>query len=58
MFHGPSRSYFAVLANAATLAAEPLVVDLWPGEVPGDVGISGQENSRTYESPLIGGPTG
>lgn len=37
--------------------AEPLVVDLWPGKVPGDVGISGQENSRSYESPLIGKPT-
>lgn len=49
--------FLAVLANVATLAAEPLIVDLWPGKVPGDVGISGQENSRMYESPLIGAPT-
>jgi len=45
------------MAGAIACAAEPLVVDLWPGKAPGDVGISGQENSRTYESPLIGGPT-
>jgi acetyl esterase/lipase len=40
-----------------TFAAEPLVVDLWPGKTPGDVGISGQENSRIYQSALIVGPT-
>jgi len=36
------------------IAAEPLVVDVWPGKTPGDVGISGQENSRTHQSPLVG----
>jgi hypothetical protein len=30
------------------------VVDLWPGETPGDVGIKGQENSRIHPSPLVG----
>ena len=35
-------------------AAEPLVVELWPGKVPGDIGISGNETSRIYESPLVG----
>jgi acetyl esterase/lipase len=34
--------------------AEPLVVDLWPGKVPGDVGIKGQETSRIHQSPLVG----
>lgn len=38
-------------------AAEPVVVDVWPGKTPGDVGIKGEENSRTYESKLIGQPT-
>jgi len=38
-------------------AAGPLVVELWPGKTPGDVGIKGEENSRTYESKLIGAPT-
>jgi acetyl esterase/lipase len=38
-------------------AADPLVVELWPGKTPGDVGIKGEENSRTYESKLIGAPT-
>src|SRR3954465_12706125 len=36
------------------LAAEPLVVDLWPGKTPGDVGINGQETSRIHQSPLVG----
>jgi acetyl esterase/lipase len=35
-------------------AAEPLVVDLWPGKAPGDVGIKGQETSRIHQSPLVG----
>jgi len=35
-------------------AAEPLVVDLWPGKTPGDVGIKGQETSRIHQSPLVG----
>ena len=35
-------------------AAEPLVVELWPGKVPGDIGIKGQETSRIHQSPLVG----
>jgi acetyl esterase/lipase len=35
-------------------ATEPLVVDLWPGKAPGDVGINGQETSRIHPSPLVG----
>ncbi len=35
-------------------AAEPLVVDLWPGKVPGDVGINRPETSRIHQSPLVG----
>jgi len=35
-------------------AADPRVVDLWPGKAPGDVGINGQENSRIHPSPLVG----
>jgi acetyl esterase/lipase len=38
-------------------AADPLVVDLWPGKAPGDAGIEGQETSRMYESAIIEGPT-
>lgn len=33
---------------------EPMVVDLWPGAAPGDVGIEGEETSRIYDSPLVG----
>ncbi len=36
------------------LAAEPLVVDLWPGKTPGDAGSKGQETSRIHQSPLVG----
>jgi acetyl esterase/lipase len=35
-------------------AADPLVIDLWPGKVPGDVGISRPETSRIHRSPLVG----
>src|SRR5262249_43656658 len=35
-------------------AAEPLVVDLWPGKTPGDAGINGRETSRIHQSPLVG----
>jgi acetyl esterase/lipase len=42
------------LAARAAVAAEPLVIDLWPGKVPGDVGIAGEEKSRIHPSPLVG----
>ena len=35
-------------------AADPMVVDLWPGKTPGDIGIKGQETSRIHQSPLVG----
>ena len=38
----------------AGVSAEPLVVDLWPGPPPQDVGIKGQETSRIHPSPLVG----
>jgi acetyl esterase/lipase len=43
-----------LLVASQAIAAEPLVVDLWPGKVPGDVGIKGQETSRIHQSPLVG----
>jgi len=43
-----------VLLARAGLAASPLVVDLWPGKVPGDVGINSEESSRIHPSPLVG----
>ena len=41
-------------ATSPAFAAEPLVVDVWPGKVPGDIGIKGQETSRIHQSPLVG----
>jgi acetyl esterase/lipase len=39
---------------AAALAGEPLVLDVWPGKTPGDIGIKGEETSRIHQSPLVG----
>jgi acetyl esterase/lipase len=36
------------------VAGEPLVVNLWPGETPGDTGIEGEEKARVFESPIVG----
>jgi acetyl esterase/lipase len=48
-------SLFAgVLATTPAIPSEPIVVDLWPGKTPGDVGIKGQETSRIHQSPLVG----
>jgi acetyl esterase/lipase len=44
----------AFLVTLPAFAAEPLVVDLWPGKTPGDVGIKGQETSRIHSSALVG----
>jgi acetyl esterase/lipase len=41
-------------ATVPASAAEPTVVDLWPGKPPGDVGIKGEETSRIHPSPLVG----
>ncbi len=43
-----------LFATGQSPAAEPLVVDLWPGKTPGDTGITGQETSRIHQSPLVG----
>ena len=37
-----------------TFAGDPLVIDLWPGKVPGDFGIKAQETGRIHQSPLVG----
>src|SRR3954465_6197564 len=44
----------SLLGTVPAFAAEPLVVDLWPGKTPGDVGIKGEETSRIHQSPLVG----
>ena len=49
--------FVGVFATCTTFAADPLVVDLWPGKTPQDVGINDQESSRIYQSSIIGGPT-
>jgi acetyl esterase/lipase len=42
------------LATTPALAGEPLVLDLWPGKTPGDVGIKGEETRRIDPSPIVG----
>jgi acetyl esterase/lipase len=52
---GLAASLFLVVSlTHPAWAGEPLVVDLWPGKTPGDVGASGQEASRIHQSPLVG----
>jgi len=43
-----------VFETIPAFGAEPLVVELWPGKTPGDVGIMRQETSRIHQSPLVG----
>jgi acetyl esterase/lipase len=35
-------------------AADPVVVDVWPGKPPADAGIKGEETSRVHQSPIVG----
>ena len=50
----PGLLLICAFLTCTGFAAEPLVVDLWPGKTPGDVGIKGQETSRIHQSPLVG----
>src|SRR5438552_16514084 len=55
--HGMALAVPLLVGLSATIpasAAEPLVVDLWPGKTPGDVGIKRQETRRIHRSPLVG----
>jgi acetyl esterase/lipase len=48
-------SFFVALVTTVwATAAEPVVVDLWPGKTPGDIGIKAEETTRTLQSPLVG----
>lgn len=52
-----ARNVFALaclFAACPACAGEPVVVELWPGKVPGDAGIKRQETSRIHQSPLVG----
>ena len=52
---GPSIALpLAFFIARPSSAAEPKVVDLWPGKPPGDAGIKGEETSRIHQSPLVG----
>lgn len=43
--------------NCVIAAAEPIVVDVWPGTTPQDEGIEGEEFVRIYQSPILNEPT-
>lgn len=49
--------FVLVFLASPARGAEPLVVDVWPGKTPGDVGIPGEEKSLVYQSEILGGPT-
>jgi acetyl esterase/lipase len=40
--------------HASDTTDTPFVVNLWPGDVPGDVGIEGEENVRVHDSRFPG----
>lgn len=44
---------FLALATAA-VAADPIVVTLWPGPAPGDAGLTASEKERIYPSKIVG----
>ena len=45
----------SLLAQAISAqGANPIVIDLWPGKAPGDVGLSRPETSRIHHSPIVG----
>jgi acetyl esterase/lipase len=48
----PALLLSALFASCAARAAEPIVLDLWPGKVPGDVGIEGQERTFVVQSKI------
>lgn len=45
---------WSVVATSRAIAADPLVVNLWPGAPPGDTGIAGEETTRIFDSPIVG----
>ncbi len=49
-----SFPFIFFLMACAGIAADPLVIDVWPDKVPGDIGIKGEESSRIHPSPLVG----
>ncbi len=51
---GAIAAWPGLLACAETRGGEPIVIELWPGKPPGDVGIARPETSRIHDSPLVG----
>ena len=52
----PALLFFCLglIAIGRALAAEPLVLDLWPGATPADIGLDAAEKTRIYESKIVG----
>lgn len=57
MIRLPALCGWLLIFACANAAAEPLIIDLWPGKPPRDVGIEGEEHTKIYESPILKGPT-
>jgi acetyl esterase/lipase len=47
--------FLPLIAAACSVAsaADPIVVDLWPGKAPGDVGLTAEETTRMFDSPIL-----
>lgn len=52
-------AFFAICLGACafSVAGEPIVVDVWPGETPQDKGIQGEEREFQYDSDILGEST-
>jgi acetyl esterase/lipase len=49
-----AQSFALLIGLAVSLAAAPLVIDVWPGKTPGDEGITKAETRVIHPSPLVG----
>jgi acetyl esterase/lipase len=52
----PSIAFWiaSLFVSSAAIAAEPLVIDLWPGKPPGELPVRGAEKTFIHTSPLYG----
>jgi acetyl esterase/lipase len=52
----PSIAYLiaALSVSGTAIAADPIVMDLWPGKPPGDLPVRGEEKVFVRDSPLYG----
>src|SRR5690349_13009531 len=53
-FAFPAMRLVVLFIAIPAFAAEPIVIDLWPGKPPADVGLKETESTLIHPSPLVG----